>query len=265
MRNIVLGMPTLIELETLLDNVKLCKELGLNFIEINMNLPQFQMDKIDIMKLQEIQRENDIFFTFHLPEELDIATFNMKVRLAYLDIIKETIEVSKILCVPIINMHLNLGVYFTLPSAKIYLYHKYINEFLDSINSFGELVETLIGDEDIVVAIENTGIYEVDFIVEAIKLLLKRKCFKLTWDIGHDHSSEYKDKVFIMDNINKLKHMHIHDALGKSNHLPVFTGEIDIIDRLKIAKETKSRCVLETKTVAGLKESATALKQKGFL
>ncbi len=37
-----LGMPTLIELNTLEDNAKLCKELGLDFIEINMNLPQFQ-------------------------------------------------------------------------------------------------------------------------------------------------------------------------------------------------------------------------------
>ncbi|GAU78484.1 hypothetical protein [Fusibacter sp. 3D3] len=33
----LLGMPTLIELDTLEDNVKLCKSLGLDFVEINMN------------------------------------------------------------------------------------------------------------------------------------------------------------------------------------------------------------------------------------
>ncbi|HAV90015.1 MAG TPA: sugar phosphate isomerase/epimerase, partial [Eubacterium sp.] len=31
------GMPTLIENRTLEDNVNLCKELGLKFIELNMN------------------------------------------------------------------------------------------------------------------------------------------------------------------------------------------------------------------------------------
>lgn len=34
-----LGMPTLIEYESLQQNVNLCCELELNFIELNMNLP----------------------------------------------------------------------------------------------------------------------------------------------------------------------------------------------------------------------------------
>lgn len=34
-----LGMPTLIEFKTIEQNVDLCKELGLDFIELNMNLP----------------------------------------------------------------------------------------------------------------------------------------------------------------------------------------------------------------------------------
>lgn len=39
------GMPTLIENRTFGDNVKLCKDLGLNFIELNMNFPEYQIDK----------------------------------------------------------------------------------------------------------------------------------------------------------------------------------------------------------------------------
>ena len=38
-------MPTLIEKRTFGDNVKLCKDLGLNFIELNMNFPEYQIDK----------------------------------------------------------------------------------------------------------------------------------------------------------------------------------------------------------------------------
>ena len=41
------GMPTLIENKTIEDNIALCKELGLSFIELNMNFPEYQIDKIE--------------------------------------------------------------------------------------------------------------------------------------------------------------------------------------------------------------------------
>lgn len=41
------GMPTLIENRTLSENISLCKELGLNFIELNMNFPEYQIDKLE--------------------------------------------------------------------------------------------------------------------------------------------------------------------------------------------------------------------------
>ena len=41
------GMPTLVENRSFEDNVTLCKELGLNFIELNMNLPEYQIDKLE--------------------------------------------------------------------------------------------------------------------------------------------------------------------------------------------------------------------------
>ena len=40
------GMPTLIENRTLKDNIDLCKSLGLQFIELNMNFPEFQVNKL---------------------------------------------------------------------------------------------------------------------------------------------------------------------------------------------------------------------------
>lgn len=41
------GMPTLIENKTIEDNIALCKELGLSFIELSMNFPEYQIDKIE--------------------------------------------------------------------------------------------------------------------------------------------------------------------------------------------------------------------------
>lgn len=40
-------MPTLIELNSLEDTIQLCKELQLSFIELNMNLPQYQIERFE--------------------------------------------------------------------------------------------------------------------------------------------------------------------------------------------------------------------------
>lgn len=34
------GMPVLIENKSIQDNIELCKRLGLDFLELNMNLPE---------------------------------------------------------------------------------------------------------------------------------------------------------------------------------------------------------------------------------
>jgi len=41
------GMPTLIENRTLQENVALCSALGLQFIELNMNYPEYQLTALE--------------------------------------------------------------------------------------------------------------------------------------------------------------------------------------------------------------------------
>lgn len=65
------GMPALIELPALEDCAKLCRELGLQFVELNMNLPQYQTDRIDRDRLRKICEEYGIYFTLHLDENLN--------------------------------------------------------------------------------------------------------------------------------------------------------------------------------------------------
>ena len=45
------GMPTLIENKTLEENIALCKSLGLSFIELNMNFPEYQIDQMEKVEL----------------------------------------------------------------------------------------------------------------------------------------------------------------------------------------------------------------------
>lgn len=49
--------------------------------------------------------------------------------------------------------------------------------------------------------------------------------------------------------------MHIHDAINYKNHLPLGRGNIDIKGMINIAIKNKCTCVLETKTIEGLRQS----------
>ncbi len=88
------GMPTLIENRTLQDNVNLCKRLNLQFIELNMNFPEYKVDKLEqIDDLIRIAEDAEIYYTIHLDENLNIADFNPLVTEAYLE--TKTIEALK--------------------------------------------------------------------------------------------------------------------------------------------------------------------------
>ena len=90
------GMPTLIENRTLEDNIALCKELGLSFVELNMNFPEYQIDKMENVDwFCGKAKEAGIYYTIHLDENLNVADFNPLVRDAYLETVHRTIQVAK--------------------------------------------------------------------------------------------------------------------------------------------------------------------------
>lgn len=266
------GMPTLIELNSLKENVELCKKLKLNFIELNMNIPlfsvlgiedenNFELKKI-IEELNFYQKEFGIYFTIHLDENFNFADSNIYIKNAYLKTLKAVIKNSKKINCPIINMHLNKGIYFTLPTEKVFLFEKYKEEFNNSLEEFIKFCNCEISDSNIFISIENTdGWTESE--KKSIEKILMNKNFSLTFDIGHSQAIGNIDQDFILKNKSKLKHFHIHDGtlpnaatkqFGK-NHLQLGTGNINLKEKIYLAKETNSRCVIETKTVESLVES----------
>ncbi len=254
------GMPTLIETSTLEDCAKLCAELGLDFIELNMNMPQYQLNKIDVDYFKSIADKYGIYYTVHLDENLNVSDFNPHVAQAYIKTVDDTIEIAKQLDVKVVNMHMTNGVYFTLPDRKVYLFSEYKEQYLQSIVEFRNMCETVVGDADIKICVENCDGYE-DFQKEAIELLLESKVFAMTFDVGHNHGIGGTDEEFIMKHKNRLHHIHLHDAKCKKNHLALGTGEMNIEKYINLANEHNCRVVLETKTVDGLKQSAEWLKR----
>jgi sugar phosphate isomerase/epimerase len=85
MNKLQYGMLTLIELPSLEDTAALCRELGLEFIELNMNLPQY-VDLGETKHLAEVANEYGITYTVHLDGFLNPCDFNQTIAKAYADI-----------------------------------------------------------------------------------------------------------------------------------------------------------------------------------
>ena len=228
------GMPTLIENRTLEDNIALCKELGLSFVELNMNFPEYQLDKMENVDwFYKNVDEAGIYYTIHLDENMNIADFNPLVREAYLETTRRTIEVAKQFVTLknkhgkkeqpfILNMHMHHGIYITLPDKKVQMYERDFAVYMEYISKFVKLCEEWIGETD---------------------------------------------TPFICAHKDKLCHFHIHDSCENppKDHLALGDGETDLVERLHMAKECNARCVLETKTIEALKRSVEWLKKSGLL
>ncbi len=264
-----LGMPYLLENETIENCTDLCRNLGLQFVELNMNFPECQLDVLKADELNRIKEEKGIYFTIHLDENLNICDFNREIREGYKRTVLGAIKLAGEIEAPIINMHLARGIHITLPDRKVNLFEKYSDVYMQSILEFRRLCEDAVqwechgamGKQVPQIAIENTNGF-LPYEYQAIEAMLESDCFGLTLDIGHSHAVGDMDIPFYRKHTDKLIHMHAHDAKGSSNHLAFGDGEIDLSERLLWAANEGARVVLETKTVEALTKSVGITKER---
>jgi sugar phosphate isomerase/epimerase len=252
------GLPTLIELPSIEAHAALAKALGLDFVELNMSFQLCALAELRDANLMALAEKYGIAFTIHLDEEMNIAHFNPLVRGAYFETVKETIRLAKESGIHILNMHLNHGVWVTLPENKVYLNEVYQQEYHEALHAFQAMCEEETRDADIHISLENTNGY-LPHEWEAVDLLLKSPCFALTLDTGHafTHPSDLAGTLLRKD---RLAHMHLHDATPASDHLSLGTGEIRVQEHLTLAEESGASVLIEVKTSAALAESVVYLK-----
>ena len=267
------GMPTLIENPTLKDNIALCRSLGLRFIELNMNFPEYQLDRLEQTdELLRAAEDAGIYYTIHLDENLNIADFNPLVAEAYLETVRRSISALQRL-LPLrdrfgggprpltLNMHMHHGIHITLPDRKVQMYDRDFDTYMKSFSVFRKRCEEWIGGSELMIAVENTDGFR-GYERKAIDFLLESPVFGLTWDIGHSKAIGETDVPYILERREHLIHFHIHDGTEHPprNHLALGDGEIDLSDRLRLARDRDARCVLETKTVEALRKSVRWLR-----
>ncbi|MBR5870340.1 MAG: sugar phosphate isomerase/epimerase [Clostridia bacterium] len=259
---LALGMPTLIELPDIEDCAQLCRELGLQFVELSMCLPQYQPDRMDIPHMRDIADKYSIFYTVHLDDTNTPCDFNPRIAKAFTETVLETIGIAKQLSIPILNMHLSLGTYFTLPDRKVFLFEEYRDTYFDRLRTFRDACTKAIGNADIRICIENTSAFSHPIVEESLSCLLESPAFAVTFDTGHDAVRDFTQRRIIDRHIDRLCHMHLHDAIpaDRCDHLPLGSGELPIADYLSLAQEHNCRTVIEVKTVDGLAQSLPYIK-----
>lgn len=242
-----LGMPTLLELNTLEEQAALCQTLKLSFVEINLNIPSFGPEYLSPEQILKLQEQYGVQFTIHLPEEIDVASYNEPIRLATVCYIESIMNWASACNISTITMHLNKGVYFTLPQGKQYLNEKYFSKYLDILMKSMRQLYAVADALGISLCIENTNNFTLSHISEALKVLSSLKGFAITWDVGHDAKTCFDESQVISLYKNCVKHMHLHDFDNKSNHLPLMTGQLEIDNYLSIAKDQHMKVVIEVK------------------
>ena len=254
------GMPTLVECADIYECIEVARKYSLDFIEINTSFPNYQTDALDTARLRVLAKENKLFYTIHADEQLNPFDFNKTVSACYFDVMRDHIRFAKAIGAPVINMHLLKGVYVTLPGKVILLTDVYKAEYLTRVREFVSLCEAEIGDSDLKICIENVDSNAFTSSQrEAMTLFMQSPVFGLTLDVGHDKCLGGVDRVVFDAYPERLCHMHLHDSNGKSAHLPLGSADVDVNAMLDLLGD-KGNCLIEVKTVEGLRESVNYLK-----
>ncbi len=198
----------------------------------------------------------------HLDESINPCDFNKAVSAAWLDTMLRSVALAKLAGAPLLNMHMNPGIRFTLPDGPLYLYDKFRDHYLSGLARFRDACAKACEGAETLICIENTDGF-AEYACEGVELLLESELFALTLDIGHAHAAGYPDAAFYEKHRERIAHMHIHDAKERVNHLPLGMGETDLRAALRLAAERGCRRVIEVKAKKELAESAGYIRKIG--
>lgn len=250
------GMPAMIEYNTIEENAKLAKKLNLSFIELNLDLPYCKLTD----NVKKIAEKYNIEFTVHLSEKLDVAELDNDIRNAYLKKIETIIKNGIKQNIKKYNLHLDPGIHFSLPDKKIFIYEKYLNEYKASLKDSCLFLNNLAKKYDVEIMFENLKL--PNYLKEGFEIVGSFDKLFFTLDMGHDLKSNSNAEELFLSYNKKINHIHFHDYNGKSDHIALGSGIIDIDQKLSLIKELNVYAVIEVKQEKELIDSIKFLKNK---
>lgn len=244
-----LGMPQLYEFDTIEENLILCKELGLDFIELNLNFGYCRKE-MEAQTVCDLLKKYNVEATLHFYDEADFGSYDEVVE-AYLTLLERYAKLGNGY-IKLINVHNIPGPIVTISGVKNYIYDKeydtYINRLINNLNKANKICN----DNNIEMVIENTNIPE--YMIKTYKDLYNNG-FKFNYDIGHDDNDNDMLLNIIKDIPLEFKEFHIHDGNRKTCHLALSEGNIDIKKFKNMATNFNAYVVLEVKQKSDLLKS----------
>lgn len=245
-----IGMPILFEYDSLEDNIKLAKELGLDFIELNLNF-SYCRKALENGSAKQLLSENNLEATLHFYDEGDFASYPEVVD-AYLTLLDRYATLGEGF-VKLINVHLQRGPVVTISGIKNYIYKKEYNDMKERYLASYHKADDICNKHGIKMVIEDTD--EIQPFMEAFYYDLYSEGFKFNYDIGHDNLAN--DVVLkLLDKLPlKFDEFHIHDANRKQCHLALGTGNVDLKFFKEMAIKNQAYALLEVKDSKDLRIS----------
>lgn len=245
-----LGMPQLYEYDNIEDNLKLCKELSLDFIELNLNF-SYCRKEMEEGKVLGLLKKYDLEATLHFYDEADLGSYNEVVD-AYLVLLDRYLSLGKNY-IKQVNIHSIPGPVVTISGVKNYIYDKEYDEYIRRLVSNLNKALAICNKYNVNMVIENTDI--MPSFMKKTWAMLNSCGFNFCYDIGHDMLSSGFVLDVLKDNDLKILEFHIHDGKGSKCHLALGEGGIDIKKYKDMAVKRNAYVVLEVKNKVDLVKS----------
>ncbi len=220
---------------TILEFIKKSHAMGLQVVELVTEPPYCFIDNIDEItrvEIKELAEELAIKLTIHsVFSDINIAAINESVRNLSLVQIKKSIDFAVDIGSKIVTFH--PGVFGAIGAS----YPKITQE--RNVKSIEELTK-YASERKIILGLENMPIMPMNQPEDAIspqKMLqiisaIDSSNLKITWDIGHSHTTKYSFAEFFNSFREHVVHIHLHDNHGPidgwcDTHLEVGKGTIN--------------------------------------
>ena len=101
------------------------------------------------------------------------------------------------------------------------------------------------------------------YLKEGFKIVGSFERLFFTLDMGHDlKNNSGVEEFFLEYNSKKIKHVHIHDFDGKSDHIALGSGFLDVFKKMELIRKLEVYAVIEVKKKDELVKSVEFLRNK---